>query len=56
MGDQDNRAAAGQTREGTLDKRLILGVGEGRRLIEHDDGGIFEYRARKSHTLNLPAR
>ena len=55
MSDHDDRAAAGQTREGSLDERLVLGVGEGSRLVEHDDGGIFENRAGKRHTLDLSA-
>ena len=56
VGDHDNRAPLGQACESTLDERLVLGVGEGRRLVEHDDGRVLENRAGKRHALNLPAR
>ena len=54
--DHNDRATRRQFAKGTLDERLVLGVGKRRGLIEHHDRCVFKNRAGECHALHLAAR
>ena len=61
VGDHEHGArppvlAAREALERGLDPRLVLGVGEGRGLVEHHDGGVLQYGAGNHEALHLAAR
>ena len=55
MRDHEHRLAPCERGERLLDERLVFRVGEGGRLIEHDDRRVFEDRARERDALALSA-
>ena len=56
MRDEENRAAATETRDGTKNRRLRLGVEPARRLIEQQDRLRGRKRARERDPLPLAPR
>lgn len=56
MGDDDYRFACAQGSDRSLDKRLVLGVERGGRLVEEHHGRVFQESPRNGEALALPAR
>ena len=55
MGDDQRGAADQQPREAALDARLCGDVDARRRLVEHEDAGLDDYRPRERNELALAA-
>ena len=56
MRNDDDEFFAGELFEGIEDLRARLGIERARRLVAHDDLGLFDERPRDGDTLLLPAR
>ena len=56
MGNRDDRLAARKLRNGLLDEVLVFGVDARGRLIEDDNGCVFENRPRDGDPLLFAAR
>ena len=56
MGDDDYRFACAEVSDRLLDKRLVLGVERGGRLVEEHHGRVFQKGPRNGEALTLPAR
>ena len=55
VGDHEHRAPPRQLGERLLDERLVLGIGEGRRLVEHHHVGVLQDGPRQHEALHLAA-
>lgn len=53
VGYDDDRFATGQMRKSLLHAVLIVGVGKGRGLVQHEDGGILQESACHANALRL---
>ena len=55
MRDHQHRLALDELRQGPLDLELVLRVGEGRRLVQHQDGRVLQDGPGDADALLLPA-
>ena len=56
VGDDDERFSRHKPADGRLYGRLVLGIGEGGRFVENDDGRILQHRPGYGDALALAAR